>query len=162
MWLQFPPGIILNHLPCIGPNSDLKCHLQCGVPEKCSSFCLSPETITSIPIKNTRAASVGICTMQLRLLLIVLRNQDYKYRQTWWSPRHPSSMYYEELRSQNTKASCVPRSDVVGAQPLRSCWTVGRKARMLSLMAWALEIEMREEPGCETLVVPSQAPWKPE
>lgn len=128
--------------------------------KRCSSFCHSPKTIISIPIKNTCGAFAGICTVQLRLLLIFLRIQDYKYRQTWWLFRLPSSTDYEEPRAENTKASCVPRSDVVGAQPevILDCW---RKARMFSVMAWAIDIEMREEPGCETLMISSQAPWKP-
>lgn len=92
--------------------------------KRCSSFCHSPKTIISIPIKNTCGAFAGICTVQLRLLLIFLRIQDYKYRQTWWLFRLPSSTDYEEPRAENTKASCVPRSDVVGAQPevILDCW----------------------------------------
>lgn len=161
MWLHFPLGIILNHLPRIGPNSDLKRHPH-GVHEK--MFVILP-LVQNHNLHSHQKYLWCICWdlySAVEVTLDILRNQDYEYRQTWWSPRHPSSMDYEDLKTENTKASCVPRSDVVGAQPLRSYGTVGRKARMISLMAWAIEIEMREEPGCETLVVPSQAPWKPE
>lgn len=65
MWLQFPPGIIFNHLPCTGPNSDLK-HLGYDAHEK---MCIMPQTIASVPFRTTCGASAGTRTAQSWLLL---------------------------------------------------------------------------------------------
>lgn len=96
--------------------------------------------------------------MQLRLLVATkITNIDGRDD----GPNTPQA-WTTRNGGQRTKASCVPRSDVVGAQPLRPGWTVGRRARVFSLVARAPENEMREEPGCETLLVPSQVPQRPE
>lgn len=101
--------------------------------------------------------------VQLRwLVLWVFKTPRWLTQTDVLISKGPWGMHCEELKNGTRKASWVSRSDIVGAQLPRSYWTVAKKARLLSLMAWATETETGEEPGCETLLVPSQAPWKPE
>lgn len=96
----------------------------------------------------------------MRLLVLLRLLLGTKVKTVDGCDGHPDTphAWTEELRAEHAKVGRVPRSEVVGAQPPSSYWTVGRRARMFSLMAGATEIETREEPGCETLLVPSQAP----